>query len=320
MLAIVVRQFGEPEVMRLEQVDEPTPGRGEVLVRARAIGVNPVETYVRSGNYASLPSLPYTPGADAAGEVAARGEGVDDLAVGQRVYVTAARPGAYTELLAAPRERVFGLPERLSFEQGAAVGVPYATAYRALYDKGQGRPGEWLLVHGASGAVGTALVQMGRQLGMRVIGTAGTEPGRELAARVGAEQVLDHHQADHMQRAFELTGGQGIDLIVELLANANLGRDLPALARHGRVVVVGSRGAVEITPRDLMSRDASVTGMTLFNATPDDLRRIHHGLAAGFRSGALSPVVDKRFPLAEAAAAHRAVMEAGHAGKVVLTP
>jgi NADPH2:quinone reductase len=153
---------------------------------------------------------------------------------------------------------------------------------------------------------------------MRVIGTAGTEAGRELAAGVGAEHVLDHRQADHMQRALELTGGQGIDLIVELLANVNLGRDLPALARHGRVVVVGSRGAVEITPRDLMSRDASVIGMTLFNATPDDLRRIHHGLAAGFRTGALSPVIARRFPLAEAAAAHRAVMESGHAGKIVL--
>jgi NADPH2:quinone reductase len=320
MRAIVVREFGQPDVMKLEQVDEPTPGRGEVLVRARAIGVNPVETYVRAGNYASLPSLPYTPGADAAGEVAALGEGVDDLTVGQRVYATAARPGAYAEMLASPRDRVFALPERLSFEQGAAVGVPYATAYRALHDKGQGRPGEWLLVHGASGAVGTALVQMGRQLGMKVIGTAGTEPGRALAAEVGAEHVLDHREPEHMQRALELTGGRGIDLIVELLANVNLGKDLPALARHGRVVVVGSRGAVEITPRDLMSRDATVTGMTLFNATPEDLRRIHHGLAAGFRGGALAPVIGRTFPLAEAAAAHGAVMEAGHAGKIVLVP
>jgi NADPH2:quinone reductase len=151
MRAIVVRQFGEPEVMKLEQVDEPTPGRGEVLVRARAIGVNPVDTYVRTGNYASLPGLPYTPGADAAGEVAALGEGVDDLAVGQRVYVTAARPGAYAELLAAPRERVFGLPEPLSFEQGAAIGVPHATAYRALHDKGKaGRAsGCWFTGHRA---------------------------------------------------------------------------------------------------------------------------------------------------------------------------
>jgi NADPH:quinone reductase len=320
MRAIVVREFGQPEVMTLEQVDEPTPGRGEVLVRTRAIGVNPVETYVRAGNYATLPSRPYTPGADAAGEVAALGEGVDDLAVGQRVYVTAARPGAYAELVAAARERVFDLPEQLSFEQGAAVGVPYATAYRALHDKGQARPGEWLLVHGASGAVGTALVQMGRQLGMRVIGTAGTEPGRALASAVGAEHLLDHRQPDHLQRALELTGGRGIDLIVELLANVNLGKDLPALARQGRVVVVGSRGTVEITPRDLMSRDATVTGMTLYNATPEDLRRIHHGLAAGFRVGALAPVIDRSFPLAEAPGAHRAVMEAGHAGKIVLVP
>jgi NADPH2:quinone reductase len=280
--------------------------------------VNPVDTYVRSGNYANLPPLPYTPGADAAGEVAALGEGVAGLAVGQRVYVTAARPGSYAELLAAPRERVFALPEPLSFEQGAAVGVPYATAYRAIHDKGHGQSGEWLLVHGASGAVGTALVQMGRLIGMRVIGTAGTEAGRELAARVGAELVLDHGDPEHLRRAVEATGGRGLDLIVELLANVNLGHDLPALARNGRVVVVGSRGAVEITPRDLMSRDASVTGLTLFNASLEDLQRIHRALAAGFQSGALAPAIDKSFPLAEAAAAHRAVMEQGHAGKLVL--
>lgn len=320
MRAIVVRQFGEPDVMKLEQVEDPRPGPGEVLVRARASGVNPVDSYVRSGNYANLPPLPYTPGADAAGEVAALGEGVEGLAVGQRVYVTAARPGSYAELLAAPRERVFALPDPLSFEQGAAVGVPYATAYRAIHDKGHGQSGEWLLVHGASGAVGTALVQMGRLIGMRVIGTAGTEAGRELAARVGAELVLDHRDPEHLRRAVEATGGRGLDLIVELLANVNLGHDLPALARNGRVVVVGSRGAVEITPRDLMSRDASVTGLTLFNASAEDLQRIHRALAAGFQSGALAPAIDKSFPLAEAAAAHRAVMEQGHAGKLVLVP
>jgi NADPH2:quinone reductase len=320
MQAIVVREFGEPEVMKVEEVEAPAAGRGEVLVRARAIGVNPVETYVRSGSYAGLPALPYTPGADAAGEVAGLGEGVDDLRVGDRVYVTAARPGAYAELLAAPRERVFRLPDRLSYEQGAAVGVPYATAYRALHDKGHARPGEWLLVHGASGAVGSALVQMGRQLGMSVIGTAGSEQGRALARSVGADHALDHGDPDHMRAALELTGGRGVDLIVELLANVNLGRDLPALARDGRVVVVGSRGSVEITPRDLMSRDATVTGMVLFNATPDELRRIHHELAAGFGSGALAPVVGRRFTLAEAPAAHRAVMESSHAGKVVLLP
>jgi NADPH2:quinone reductase len=320
MRAIVVRQFGEPDVMKLEQVEDPRPGPGEVLVRARASGVNPVDTYVRSGNYANLPPLPYTPGADAAGEVAALGEGVAGLAVGQRVYVTAARPGSYAELLAAPRERVFALPDPLSFEQGAAVGVPYATAYRAIHDKGHGQSGEWLLVHGASGAVGTALVQMGRLIGMRVIGTAGTEAGRELAARVGAELVLDHRDPEHLRRAVEATGGRGLDLIVELLANVNLGHDLPALARNGRVVVVGSRGAVEITPRDLMSREASVTGLMLVNASAEELRAVHEAMADGFRDGALTPVVDRAFPLDQAPAAHRAVMDESHAGKIVLVP
>jgi NADPH2:quinone reductase len=319
MRAIVVREFGAPDVLRIEEIADPRPARGEVLVRVEAVGVNPVETYIRAGTYARTPTLPYTPGTDAAGTVVACGEGVADLAVGARVYTIQAQPGGYAELIVAPRASVFRLPDRLSFEQGAAVGVPCATAYRALHDRGRAQPGEWLLVHGASGAVGSTLVQLGVSHGMHVIGTAGTEGGRALIARLGAEAALDHRDEHHMEQARALTGGRGVDLIVELLANVNLGRDLPALAMRGRVIVVGSRGNVEITPRELMSRDARVEGLTLFNATPDDLHRIHAGLGAAFAGGTLAPIVDRAFPLAEASSAHRHVMESSHAGKIVLT-
>jgi NADPH2:quinone reductase len=318
MRAIVVKQFGGPEALEVGELPDPQPSADEVLVRVRAAGVNPVDSYIRTGTYAIKPNLPYTPGADAAGDVVAVGANVSDLKPGERVYVAAARPGSYAELIAAPRDRVWRLPERLSYAQGAAVGVPYATAWRAVHDKAQARPGEWMLVHGASGAVGSAAVQMGVALGLRVIGTASSEAGQALVRRLGADAVLDHRDDGHMARALELTGGRGLDVIVELLANVNLAKDLPSLARNGRVIVVGNRGTVEINPRDLMGRDARVEGFVLFNASSEELRRIHAGLGAGFASGTLSPVIGREFPLEQAAEAHRAVMESGMPGKVVL--
>jgi NADPH2:quinone reductase len=321
MRAIVARAFGEPDVLRLEEVAEPAPGPGEVLVRVAAAGVNPVDGYMRTGTYAIKPELPWTPGSDGAGEVVALGQGIAEPAVGSRVYLwTPSGRGTYAELVAAPRERVFALPDRLSFEQGAAVGVPYATAYRALHDKGLARPGEWVLVHGATGAVGTALVQLALRHGMQVVATAGSAAGEARLRDAGVRHVVDHGDPEHLARARDVTGGAGLDLIVELLANVNLGRDLGALARRGRVVVVGSRGSVEINPRDLMSRDAWVVGMTLFNATAEEVTALHAGLRAGFADGTLAPVVGRRFPLAEAAEAQRAVLAAGAHGKVVLIP
>jgi len=319
MKAIVVREFGDPAVMKVEDAPDPKPGAGDVLVRIRAAGVNPVETYIRSGNYARKPELPFTPGGDGAGEVAAVGEGVKRVKPGDRVYLSGGR-GTYAELCVAPESSVFPLADQLSFEQGAAVGTPYATAWRAIHIKAQAQPGEWMLVHGATGAVGSAAVQIGKALGARVIGTAGSAEGRRLVEQLGADAVLDHKDEGHLQNVAELTGGRGADVIVELLANVNLGKDLPALAPGGRVVVVGSRGTVEVNPRDLMQKEGRIEAVMLFNATPEETKRTHAGLAAGFANGTLSPVIARRFTLAEAPAAHEAVLEGNHHGKIVLVP
>lgn len=319
MKAIVVREFGDPAVMKVEEVSDPKPGAGEVLVRVRAAGVNPVETYIRSGNYARKPQLPFTPGGDGAGEVVAVGEGVTRVRAGDRVYLSGGR-GTYAELCLTDEATVYQLPGVLSFEQGAAIGTPYATAWRAIHIKAQAQPGEWMLVHGASGAVGSAAVQIGRALGARVIGTAGSAEGRRLVEQLGAEAVLDHGDERHLEKVVELTGGRGADVIVELLANANLGKDLPALAPGGRVVVVGSRGTVEVNPRDLMQKEGRIEAVMLFNATAEETKRTHAGLAAGFANRTLSPVVARSFPLAEAPAAHMAVLESSHQGKIVLVP
>lgn len=323
MQAIRVHEYGGPEVMKLESVPDPKPGAGQVLVRLRAAGVNPVDTYIRSGTYALLPDkLPYTPGSDGAGEVAAVGEGVTDFKRGDRVFVHRLGvkfAGTYAQMTVAPVANVARLPAGLSFEQGAAIGVPHLTAHYALHTTARAKPGETVLVHGASGAVGTAAVQMAAAHGLTVIGTAGTERGLQIVREQGAQHALRHGTPDVVKQVMDLTGGRGVDVIVEMLANANLGRDLEMLARNGRVAVVGSRGTVEVNPREIMRREAVVSGMMLWNVPGDEIERMLTALQAGFESGKLNPVVGRKFPLAEAPQAHVAVMSPGAAGKIVLT-
>lgn len=319
MKAIRIQEFGGPEVMVMEEVADPVPGPGQVLVRVRAAGVNPVDTYVRSGTYALKPNLPYTPGMDAAGEVEAVGDGVGHVAKGDRVYTAGSLSGAYAELTLCAEFQVYPLPEKTSFGQGAALGIPYGTAHRALFHHGKVRPGETVLVHGASGGVGIAAVELARAHGLTVVATAGTDRGRELVLEHGAHHVVDHYDEGHLQDAASYASG-GFEIILEMLADVNLGQNLGALSRGGRVVVIGSRGNVEINPRDLMMRDASIIGMSLVNLSNEDRDGIHAGLRAGLENGSLCPVVGKEMPLAEAPQAHRDVIESRAYGKIVLVP
>ena len=320
MKAIQIHEFGNPEVMKIEEVPDPKPEAGQVLVRIYAAGVNPVDTYIRSGLYPLKPELPFTPGMDAAGVVEAIGEGVKKFNPGERVYVAGTISGSYAEKAVCKESQVHPLPQRLSFAQGAAVGVPYGAAYRALFQRANAIPGEVVLVHGASGGVGIAAVQLARAAGMRVIGTAGTEKGRLLVAEQGAHHVFDHHASDHMEQILKLTDGKGVDVVIEILANVNLGKDLNILAQNGRVVIIGSRGTVEIDPREAMRRDAVLLGMVLMNAGECEMFSIHSALAAGLENGTLSPVIGSELPLQEAARAHHEIMESNAFGKIVLQP
>lgn len=324
MRAIRVHRFGDPAELRLESIDPPVAGPGEALVRVHAAGVNPVDTYIRSGAYARLPALPYTPGLDGAGQVEAAGPGVDDLAAGDRVYIAGlgagVRPGTYAEFVVAPRDALHRLPDRLSFAQGAGVGVPYVTAAHALFDLAQVRPLDTVLVHGASGAVGLACVQFARAFGAVVVGTAGTPEGCDLVRQHGAHHVVDHRSDGYDRRIATLAPRGGADVIIEMLANVNLARDLELLAPGGRLVIVGSRGAIEIDPRLIMAREARVMGSLLWNVPKDELARLHALVRAGLEAGTLTPVVGRQFPLERAADAHRAVLAPGARGKIVLVP
>jgi NADPH2:quinone reductase len=323
MRAIVVREFGGPDVMRVEERPKPQPGPGDVLVRVHAAGVNPVDAYIRGGTYPRKPTLPYIPGSDGAGEVESVGADVKDFKHGDRVYIandnsSAAGAGTYAEYAVCPPAQLHRLPARVTHGQGAALGVPYATAYRALFYRAGARPGETVLVHGATGGVGVAAVQIAVAHGLTVLGTGGTERGLDLVREQGAHAVFNHKDNGYLDAILIATGGRGVDIVLEMAAHINLDKDLPLLARNGRVVVIGNRGRVEIDARQAMGKDAAILGMTLFNASPAELSAIHAALGAGLATGALHPIVGREMPLTEAPRAHEAVMESGALGKIVL--
>jgi NADPH2:quinone reductase len=278
---------------------------------------------MRAGSYAIRPELPYVPGADAAGVVEQVGAEVSGVTSGDRVYIggtaTHRAYGAYASMVVCRAAQVHPLASRLSFAQGAAINIPYVTAWRAVMDRAQARAGETMLVHGASGSVGLAVTQIGRAAGLTVIGTAGTDEGADLVRAQGAADVLNHRAPNYLDNLVAMAGG-GPDVIVEMLANQNLDADLGVLARNGRIVIVGSRGRIEIDPRQTMAKEAAIFGTAFWNLSDGDLARIHDELARGFADGTLEPVIAQELPLADASRAHELVMASGARGKIVLAP
>lgn len=320
MKAIVVREFGEPEVMKVEEVELQEPTGKQVLVKIEAAGVNPVDTYLRTGIHAHAPKLPYTPGKDAAGVVEAVGDDVTKWKASDRVYTADSLTGTYAEYSLCEERQLGQLPDNISFEQGAGVWTPYATSFRALFQKAGAKAGETVLIHGASGGVGLAAVQWAKNAGLNVIGTAGSEEGKELILKNGADQVFDHADPAHYDSINEITGGKRVDIIVEMLANENLENDFQSLAMFGRIVVVGNRGSIQFTPRLAMTKDATIYGMSLFNSPQDKRDEIHTAIFDGLKSGSLNPFVREAIPLSDASRSHREVIEGKALGKIVLIP
>ena len=321
MKAIVVHEFGGPEVHEI--------GRGAGLAAGTSPGGCPQPRRGREsrgllharGNLRAQAGTALHARTDGAGVVERVGANAKRWKVGDRVYIGMPVTGTYAQQVLCEESGVYSLPEHDSFKQGAAVHVPYATAFRALFHKAQARGGETVFIHGASGGVGIAAVQLARAAGLQVIGTAGSDGGKKLAEKEGAHHVLDHSSPGYLDQAMALTGGRGMDVIIEMLANVNLGKDLPLLATGGRVVVVGNRGTVEINPRDAMAREAAIYGMSLWGTSPGEIWPVFtRPLVAGLENKSLRPVVGAEFPLSEAARAHEAVMKGGAYGKIVLLP
>jgi NADPH2:quinone reductase len=318
MKAIRVHEFGGPEVLKYEEIPTPKPAAGQVLVRIHAAGVNPYDTYMRAGTYAIKPPLPYTPGSDGAGVIEMVGAGVTKVKPGDRVYTARTVSGCYAEYALTQEDQVHPLPEKISFAQGAGLWVPYGTAYHAIFHSAQARAGETVLIHGASGGVGIASAQIAHALGLAVFGTASSQKGLDLAKREGVQQAFDHSKTGYQEEILKATGGCGVDIILEMLANVNLAHDTKLLAARGRIIVIGNRGEVTINPRELMTRRASIRAFTLWAVTPDEEKEIHAGVIAGLENDTLCPVVAKEVPLAEAARAHKEILEPGAAGKIAL--
>src|SRR5436190_4309596 len=328
MKAILVREHGGPEVLKLEDLPDPKPTADQVVVRLGAVGVNPVDVYIRTGAYARKPALPFIPGSDAGGDIESVGANVKTWKPGDRVFIhgTAAEHthghygGAYAQKAVCNLDHLYKLPASVSFAQGAAMGVPYATAYRALFHKAQTRPGETVLIHGATGGVGIAATQIAHAHGNRVFGTGGTDEGLKSVRESGADETFNHSKAGYLDDIMKATGGKGVDVVLEMATHINLDKDLGLLATRGRIVVIGNRGRVDIDARQAMGKDAMIIGMTLFNISDPDMASINSYMMTGLANGTLKPVVGKEFPLADAAKAQDAVMAPGARGKIVLIP
>nr|KAF6381600.1 crystallin zeta [Pipistrellus kuhlii] len=312
MRAIRVFEFGGPDVLKFQSdIAVPIPKDHQVLIKVHACGVNPVDTYIRSGSYSRKPLLPYTPGSDVSGVIEAVGENVSAFKKGDRVFTTGTISGGYAEFAVAADDTVYTLPEKLDFRQGAALGVPYFTAYRALLHSARAKAGESVLVHGASGGVGLAACQIARAYGLKVLGTAGTEEGKNIVLRNGAHEVFNHREKS--------VGEKGINIILEMLANVNLSNDLNLLSYGGRVIIVGSRGPIEINPRDTMAKESSIIGVAMYSSTQEEFRQFAAALQAGMEVGWLKPVIGSQYPLEKAVQAHENIIHSsGATGKMIL--
>ncbi len=318
MKAIVVTEFGPPEVMKLSDVDVPAVGESQILVAVKAAGVNPVDTYIRSGLHAIRPALPFTPGKDGAGIVETVGASVSNFKSGDRVYLAGAVTGTYAAFALCEASQVHALPDNVSFAEGAGVFVPYATAWRGLFEKARAGAGETVLIHGASGGVGVAAIQWAKHAGLTVVGTASSDDGKRLAKEQGADFVFDHNSEGYLDEILAATGGKGVDIVLEMLANVNLVKDFEVLKMFGRIVVIGNRGSLDFNPRLTMGKDASILGLSLFNARPETMTEIHGAIFDGLKQGFLKPVVGKRLKLGNAAQSHHEVIENKAFGKIVL--
>lgn len=324
MKAIRTHSFGGPEVLQLDEVDDPVPGPDEVVIDVGAAGVNPADTYMRNGTYAIVPDLPYIPGGDAGGIVAAIGAGVDTYSVGDRVFVGTALSfdltGCYAEKVKRKASEVLPLPSSVSFAAAAAFGVSYTTAHYSLFERGGARAGETVFIHGASGSVGTSAIQLAKRAELTVIGSGGTAKGLELVLAEGADLAVDHTKEGYLEQVTHFTGGKGPELILEMLADVNLAADMDLAAKYGRIIIIGNRGEITISPRVAMMKELDIRGIALWNATPEQIAPMMKDILAGVADGTLRPIIGKEMPLADAAEAHVAVLQPGAYGKIVLIP
>ncbi|HEU0299172.1 MAG TPA: zinc-binding dehydrogenase [Longimicrobium sp.] len=341
MRAAIFHEHGGPEVVRIEQVARPRPGPGQVLVQVRAAAMNHLDLWVRRGMPIET-TMPHIGGSDVAGVVAESGEGVDQARVGERVVINPSlwcgrcrecargehsmcerfrilgehTDGGFAELVAAEADHVYRIPDEMSFEDAAAIPISYMTAWRALVTRAALRPGEDVLVIGASGGTALAAVQIARLMGARVFAvTKGAEKAERLRG-LGADVVYDRAEEDWSKAVYRDTGKRGVDVVVENVGAATWAGSVRALARGGRLVTYGATAGpkVELDVRAVFWKQIQVIGTTMASRGEfEDLLRVVF-------SGRLRPVIDTVMPLDHAREAHERLEAGGQFGKIVLVP
>ena len=324
MKAIRVHEFGGPENMVYEDAPDPAPGEGEVLVRVKSAGVNPLDMATRSGKHAAsaMMNLPYIPGVEAAGVVEMVGPGVTGVKEGEKVYGRAVS-GSYAELTRIAEIEVSRVPDGFSFEDAAGIPIVFMTAWQALFNKANLQAGETVLIQAGGGGVGTAAIQLAKWKETKVLTTVGSAVKAERAKALGADHVILYNDFPFDEQVKQLTDEKGVDIIIETVAADNLTRDLSALAPFGRIVLIGNgtgKGPDATFPIGAaLHKDLYLFSMTMFNAGPQ-VPGILKGLEEAFAGGEVRPQGGAAFPLKEAAAAHEALLAGKFFGKVVLSP
>lgn len=325
MLAVGFDAPGAPEVLRAEALSVPRPGPGEVLVKVAFAGVNRPDVIQRLGFYPAPPGASPIPGLEISGTVAALGEGVTSLIPGQRVCALVSG-GGYAEYCLAVADHCLPVPEGLPLAEAAALPETLFTVWHNVFERGWASDGESLLVHGGTSGIGSMAIMLGKLFGLTVIVTCGGAEKCAAALKIGADHAIDYKASDFVEEVARITGGKGVELVLDMVAGDYVARNLKCLADDGRHVTIAVQGGVraEINMAEVMRRRLTLTGSTLRPRSNQFKALLAQEIAANawplVESGALRPVMDQVFPLSEASAAH-ARMEAGsHIGKIVLQP
>jgi NADPH2:quinone reductase len=322
-LAIEITEPGPPEVLQATRRPVAPPGPGELLLRVAAAGVNRPDLLQREGKYPPPPGTTDIPGLEVAGTVVALGEGATGWSVGDEACALVSG-GGYAEYCLAPAPQCLPIPGGLTAVQAAALPETFFTVWTNVFERGRLARGETLLVHGGSSGIGTTAIQLGRAFGARVLTTAGTAEKCEACRRLGAERAINYKEEDFVAVVKEETQGQGVDVILDMVAGSYIPRNLECLAREGRLVLIAFLGGAkaEVDFRPVLQRWLTVTGSTLRPRSVEEKGRIADALRKQvwplLESGEIAPVIHATVPLAEAAEAHRLLEAGAHIGKVVL--
>jgi putative PIG3 family NAD(P)H quinone oxidoreductase len=323
MSAVEIREPGPPQVLRLVQRPVPAPAAGEVLIRVAAAGVNRPDVLQRKGSYPPPQGITDIPGLEVAGEVVALGEGVSEPALGARVCALVAG-GGYAQYVSVPAVQCLPVPAGLTLEQAAALPETFFTVWLNVFERARLKRGETLLVHGGSSGIGTTAILLGIAFGARVIVTAGSAQKCAACRDLGAELAINYHESDFVAATLRATDNQGADVILDMVGGDYVGRDAAAAAVEGRIALIALQGGAkaEVDLRPFLTKRLTLTGSTLRAQPPANKGRIAAALREKvwplFESKGLKPVIFARFPLSDAAGAHKLMESGGHIGKIVL--